>query len=120
MRLKDKTAVVTGAASGIGRATAETLAAEGAYVFLGDIDEEKGRAAAAELSRSDGDGVAIDGSVGHGHDEAVGDAAKQKQAPHHIRRGHRLAWSKRCCDERSDECAHRMCQEREDKVPRLE
>lgn len=50
MRLKDKTAVVTGAASGIGRATAETLAAEGAYVFLGDIDEEKGRAAAAELS----------------------------------------------------------------------
>jgi len=50
MKLKDRTAVVTGAASGIGRATAETLAAEGAYVFLGDIDEEKGRAAAAELS----------------------------------------------------------------------
>ena len=41
MKLKDRTAVVTGAASGIGRATAETLAAEGAYVFLGDIDEEK-------------------------------------------------------------------------------
>jgi 2-hydroxycyclohexanecarboxyl-CoA dehydrogenase len=51
MRLKDKTAVVTGAASGIGRATAETLAAEGAYVFLGDIDEEKGRAAAAALRK---------------------------------------------------------------------
>ncbi len=49
MQLKDKTAVVTGAASGIGRATAETLAAAGAFVLLGDIDEQKGDEAAAEL-----------------------------------------------------------------------
>lgn len=49
MQLKDKTAVVTGAASGIGRATAETLAAAGAFVLLGDIDEQKGREAAAGL-----------------------------------------------------------------------
>jgi len=49
MQLKDKTAAVTGAASGIGRATAETLAAAGAFVLLGDIDEQKGREAAAAL-----------------------------------------------------------------------
>jgi len=49
MQLKDKTAVVTGAASGIGRATAETLAAVGAFVLLGDIDEQKGGEAAAAL-----------------------------------------------------------------------
>ena len=49
MQLKDKTAVVTGAASGIGRATAETLAPAGAFVLLGDIDEQKGREAAAAL-----------------------------------------------------------------------
>jgi 2-hydroxycyclohexanecarboxyl-CoA dehydrogenase len=49
MRLDGKTAVVTGAASGIGRATAETLAAAGAQVVLGDIAEEQGKAAAAAI-----------------------------------------------------------------------
>jgi len=56
MQLKDKTAVVTGAASGIGRATAETLAAVGAFVLLGDIDEQKGREAADAL-REQGHGA---------------------------------------------------------------
>jgi NAD(P)-dependent dehydrogenase (short-subunit alcohol dehydrogenase family) len=40
MRLKDHTAVVTGAASGIGRAIAIRFAAEGAYVLLADLAEE--------------------------------------------------------------------------------
>ena len=39
MWLKDKVAVVTGAASGIGRATAELFAREGARVVLADVDE---------------------------------------------------------------------------------
>jgi 2-hydroxycyclohexanecarboxyl-CoA dehydrogenase len=52
MSFKDKIAIVTGAASGIGRATAEALAAEGATVILADIDREKGEAAAASLRQS--------------------------------------------------------------------
>jgi len=47
MQLQGKTAVVTGAASGIGRATAEKLAAAGAHVLLGDISMEAGEAVAA-------------------------------------------------------------------------
>ena len=49
MSLQDKVAVVTGAASGIGRATASALAAEGARVVVADVDRAKGEAAAAEL-----------------------------------------------------------------------
>lgn len=49
MTLKNKLAVVTGAASGIGRATATALAAAGAKVIVADIAAEPGEKAAAEL-----------------------------------------------------------------------
>jgi NAD(P)-dependent dehydrogenase (short-subunit alcohol dehydrogenase family) len=47
-RLQDRVAVITGAGSGIGLATARRFAAEGARVIAVDIDEEAGKAAAAE------------------------------------------------------------------------
>ena len=47
-RLQDRVAVITGAGSGIGLASARRLAAEGATVVAVDIDEASGKAAAAE------------------------------------------------------------------------
>ena len=48
-RVKDKVCIVTGAASGMGRADAKMLAAEGAKVVLTDLNEKDGQAAAAEI-----------------------------------------------------------------------
>ncbi len=51
LKLTDKTAVITGAAGGIGRALAATLTAEGCNVACFDIDEERAEAAAADARR---------------------------------------------------------------------
>ncbi len=48
-RLDGKRAVITGAASGIGEATARLFVAEGALVLLADVDTERGKKVAAEL-----------------------------------------------------------------------
>lgn len=55
--LKDKVAIVTGAASGIGLATAEMLAKEGACVVLADINEAQLEAVSAKIGA---DALAVD------------------------------------------------------------
>jgi 2-hydroxycyclohexanecarboxyl-CoA dehydrogenase len=57
MEMQDRTVIVTGGASGIGRATALLLAREGARVFIGDIDERGGQAVAAQAV---GEGLAVE------------------------------------------------------------
>lgn len=52
MDLSEKIAIITGAASGLGRATAERFAAAGARVALLDVDEAAGKALAAGLGEA--------------------------------------------------------------------
>lgn len=69
--LAGRIALVTGAASGIGKAIATRLAAEGACVVIADLDLEKAQAAAAEIGNAD---VAI-GVVADVTDEKAVDAS---------------------------------------------
>jgi NAD(P)-dependent dehydrogenase (short-subunit alcohol dehydrogenase family) len=57
--LSKKVAVVTGSASGIGRSTAEVLAAQGASVVIADINGDVAEEVAAELRKAGSEAVAI-------------------------------------------------------------
>ena len=57
MRLADKVAIVTGAASGMGAATARRFAKEGAKVVIADQLEEDGQAVAAAITKAGGAAV---------------------------------------------------------------
>ena len=63
MRLKDRVAVVTGAGSGIGAASALAMAREGARVIVADIDEAAARATAAALEKEGGQALAMRADV---------------------------------------------------------
>lgn len=58
-RFTGKTALVTGAASGIGKATAKQLAEGGANVVIADIQDDAGRAVAQEITDAGGQSIYI-------------------------------------------------------------
>jgi 2-hydroxycyclohexanecarboxyl-CoA dehydrogenase len=58
-RFEDQVAIVTGAASGIGRATAVRLAAEGAAVVIADVNEQGADDVAKSISEGGGRAIAL-------------------------------------------------------------
>jgi NAD(P)-dependent dehydrogenase (short-subunit alcohol dehydrogenase family) len=70
MRLKGKSAIVTGAASGIGRATAIAMAREGAAVLLTDIDDAGGHETLATIAKAGG-------RAAYAHQDVVDEAVWQ-------------------------------------------
>ena len=79
MDINGLSAIVTGGASGLGRATATMLAAQGAKVAIFDLNEEAGKAVAAELG-----GVYV--SVNVADDASVAAGLDRAQAAHGVAR----------------------------------
>ncbi len=67
-RFQGKTALVTGGASGIGKATAERFLEEGARVAIIDLSEDSCKAASAELREKGLEAIFITGDVSKGDD----------------------------------------------------
>src|SRR3990172_8324264 len=63
MRLKDKVALVTGAASGIGRAAAALFGQEGAKVMCADVDGEGAERMARQIADSGGEAASTRADV---------------------------------------------------------
>ncbi|MBI3552796.1 MAG: 3-oxoacyl-[acyl-carrier-protein] reductase [Elusimicrobia bacterium] len=79
MRLKDKVAIVTGSAQGIGYATAELFCQEGAHVVLVDVDADRVAQSASKLAASGAQTLGTRADVSKFSDcEAVVKAAMDK------------------------------------------
>jgi len=62
-RFEGKVALITGAASGIGAATARRFAREGARVVIADINEAGAKQVAEEIGRTGGAAIALRADV---------------------------------------------------------
>jgi len=64
-RLRDKVAIVTGGAAGIGQATAQVFAEEGAKVVVADINEKAGSETVSEIESHGGRAIFIPTEISH-------------------------------------------------------
>ena len=63
MKLKDRVAIVTGAGSGIGQATALLFAQEGARVGVVDLDADAARGTTQQIEKGGGQALAVTADV---------------------------------------------------------
>ena len=70
MRLENSVAVITGGASGIGRAICELFAEEGARVVIGDIDSEGGEETRRNIESANGEAIFVETDVSREDDVA--------------------------------------------------
>ena len=63
VRLKDKVAIITGAASGIGKATAKLFAEHGAKVVVADIDKEGGSQTVTQIQNGGNEAIFVETDV---------------------------------------------------------
>lgn len=77
-RLRDRCALVTGAASGMGRATALRMATEGARVVLADVDDDGNAGTLAQIEAAGGQAMAVHCDVAD--EEAVAAAVASAEA----------------------------------------
>src|SRR4051794_16639294 len=68
MRFLDRVCIVTGAGSGIGKATAKQLGQEGGKVTIADLNEEHGRKTAQDIADSQGQALFVKCDVGDPND----------------------------------------------------
>jgi NAD(P)-dependent dehydrogenase (short-subunit alcohol dehydrogenase family) len=79
MILQDKTAIVTGAASGLGRGIALKLAQEGANIVIADISEKGANETLEQIRKAGGQGLVVIGDVSD-PEYHVGVVARTKEA----------------------------------------
>jgi 3-hydroxybutyrate dehydrogenase len=78
MKLKDQVAIVTGAASGIGRAIAQRYAGEGAKIVIADLNLDAANATAAEIEAAGGQAMGVAMNVTSEDEVNAGVAATMK------------------------------------------